>query len=226
MINGCCGNISPSNPLDRDHSKNDGGIAECLMQTTIDALKRMKLGARSTINFRSRTLTIDRPDLDQDELASARKVYEEHPEPKWANDEHTLLDVDWAFALMLLDLERKFRREPDYEYEVQTFRIGEVALVGLIGEPFVEGQLEIKLRSPAKRTLVAHMCNGYVGYIPPRECYERFNYNFYAPDGRPVRRGATRFMLVPDALERIVDTTVELLDGLFPGAVADLARRP
>jgi len=226
MINGCCGNISPSNPLDRDHSRDDENIAECLMQTTTGALKRMKLDASSTVDFRSRTLTIARPELDQDELTLARKVYEEHPEPKWANGEHTLLDVDWAFALVLLDLQRKFQHEPNYEYEVQAFRIGDVALVGLIGEPFVEGQLEIKLHSPAERTLVAHMCNGYVGYIPPRECYERFNYNFYAPDGRPVRRGATRFMLVPEALERIVDAAAKLLHELFPEAGSGLAPRP
>ena len=215
MINGCCGNISASNPLDRDHRSDDATIAEKLMQTSMSALERVRPDNSHTLACLGRILTIPRPPLDKAELRACQEVLDAHPEPKWRNEEHTELDVDWAFAAVLLDLDHKFRQEPDYAYEVQVFRIGRVALVGLIGEPFAEGQLQIKQRSPADRTLVAHMCNGYVGYIPPRECYERYNYNFYAPDGRPVRRGATRFMLVADALERIVDATDELLQELF-----------
>ena len=84
-----------------------------------------------------------------------------------------------------------------------------------MGEPFVEGQLAIKLFSPAARTLVAHQCNGYVGYVPTREAAERFNYNRYGADGLPVRRGATRWVLVPEAMDMILSSARGLLDNLW-----------
>jgi hypothetical protein len=84
-------------------------------------------------------------------------------------------------------------------------RIGDFAVVALPGEPFVEGQLEIKQRSPFSRTFVAHMSNRYVGYIPTPEAIERGGYEV-GP------WGASK--LAPEALQTIVDRSVAMLEGL------------
>ena len=98
------------------------------------------------------------------------------------------------------------QREKKLRYEIQAFRIGRAALVGLAGEPFVEGQLQIKMASPAYRTLVAHCCNMYSGYLPIPEAFPR--------GGHEVE---TRFWskLAPEALAMVVDKTAEVLQDLF-----------
>ncbi|MDP7130613.1 MAG: hypothetical protein QF437_09000, partial [Planctomycetota bacterium] len=88
-----------------------------------------------------------------------------------------------------------------FEYEVQAVRIGDVAILVLTGEPFVEGQLEIKRRSPAARTYVAHMSNGYSGYIPTPQAIEGGGYE------TDVCMGSK---LAPEALSMIVDESVKV----------------
>ncbi|MBP1988545.1 neutral/alkaline non-lysosomal ceramidase N-terminal domain-containing protein [Paenibacillus eucommiae] len=63
------------------------------------------------------------------------------------------------------------------EVELQVFRIGELAVVGLPCELFVEFGLEIKQKSPFKYTIINELCNGSAtGYISTREAYEQGGY--------------------------------------------------
>jgi neutral ceramidase len=98
---------------------------------------------------------------------------------------------------------------PNFEYEIQAFRVGDIALLALIGEPFVEGQLDIKLRSPVRHTYIAHMSNGYVGYIPNKHAFKGGGYETWT---------SAWSKLVPEALEMICDASVELLEDVFKGA--------
>ena len=85
-------------------------------------------------------------------------------------------------------------------------QIGEIALLALTGEPFVEGQLRIKLGSPAPYTFVAHMSNGYVGYIPTSEAIKRGGYETDTSHWSK---------LAPQALDMIVEESVAVLDELY-----------
>jgi hypothetical protein len=99
-------------------------------------------------------------------------------------------------------------KTPYYEYEVQAFRVGDdIALLALIGEPFVEAQLKIKLNSPARYTYIAHMSNGYVGYIPTPHALKAGGYETWAGAGSK---------LAPEALDMITDASIDLLRELFP----------
>jgi len=60
--------------------------------------------------------------------------------------------------------------------EVQVFRIGDIALVAVPGEMFVEIGLEIKAQSGLKNTFVIGYANGYVGYIPTLKAFEEGGY--------------------------------------------------
>lgn len=71
---------------------------------------------------------------------------------------------------------------------------------------FVEAQLRLKMESPAARTFVANMSNGYAGYVPTARALERGGYETWT---------SSNSKLVPEALDMIVDSSVELLDGLF-----------
>ena len=106
---------------------------------------------------------------------------------------------------MLMSVELERERSPELAYEIQVMRIGDIALVGLPGEPFVEGQLEIKVRSPFPYTFVAHNTTDFAGYIAPRHSYPR--------GGHEIRNKPAKWAKVePGCLEKIVEEAVRLLD--------------
>jgi len=70
--------------------------------------------------------------------------------------------------------------------EVQVMRIGDVALVALPGEPFVELGLEIKRRSPAAHTFVVGYANDWIGYLPTQVAWEQGGYEVSAGPWTPV----------------------------------------
>ncbi len=98
------------------------------------------------------------------------------------------------------------RKRGNFIYEIQVFRIGECAIVGLPGELFVEGHLEIKVHSPAKYTFFAHATNQYVGYIPTEKALKR--------GGHEAKFGYWS-KLAPEAFDTIVENTKYLLKELF-----------
>ncbi len=96
--------------------------------------------------------------------------------------------------------------QPTCPVEVQALRIGDLAVIGVPGEPFVEAQLEIKCNSPALRTFCVHMTNGAVGYIPTAEPLDRGGYE---------TRTARWSKLGAEALDTITCAATELLEELF-----------
>ena len=107
------------------------------------------------------------------------------------------------FALRWLDLEQQLEAQPDHAYEIQVFPIGDLAVVGWPGEPFVEAQLEVKRGSPAKYVVLGHLCNGEPGYLPTRRAFKAGGYE-------------TRWTSLPEgALETVTERTVEMVRKLF-----------
>lgn len=219
MLNGCCGNINVWNSVPFERMPEDETLAEWLMQTTGKILERMSFSTPTALKFKSISLDIPFSDMEKqlgrEEVERARCLLESHHQPRWRDDAKTNLDVEWLFAVVITDLLRRIGSHKSYAYEVQTFRIGNLGVVGLIGEPFVESQLEIKMESPAERTFVAHMCNGCILYVPTRQGYRAVNYNHLSPEGKPVRRGANLFLLQEDALDRITGAAIASLKDLF-----------
>ncbi|CAN5662021.1 neutral/alkaline non-lysosomal ceramidase N-terminal domain-containing protein [soil metagenome] len=86
--------------------------------------------------------------------------------------------------------------------EVQVVRIGDIALVALPGEPFVELGLEIKRRSKADHTFVIGYANDWLGYFATPQAWQQGGYEV-AP-GPWTRVGpAGGSLLVEKAIELI-----------------------
>lgn len=100
---------------------------------------------------------------------------------------------------------RRFEKEPPTARKtwVHAIRIGDLGLVGVPGEFFVELGLEIKRRSPFAQTMVIELANDGVGYIPTRRAFEE---GAYEPESSPYEPGFG---------EAIVETAVGLLEGLI-----------
>jgi len=94
------------------------------------------------------------------------------------------------------------RKGQPIEAEVQTFGLGDVGLVFLPGEIFVELGLEIKDRSPYKHTLILTLCNNSIGYIPNAEA---FDYGAYEVEVSQIEKGEG---------EKLVKSSVKLLENM------------
>jgi hypothetical protein len=54
--------------------------------------------------------------------------------------------------------------------------LGDIAIVGIPGEPFVEFGLALKGNRYPAHTLVAGYCNDLIGYLPTRDAYGEGGY--------------------------------------------------
>lgn len=214
VVNGCCGNICPYNHIDPHHATDHRKMARMLSETAIGVLERMETQDSATLAMERTVLSLPLRPLTDAEVDAARQFLDAHPEPKWMDEERTLVDQEWVYAVTILELKDTQARNPYCDYEIQVFRIGETALVALMGEPFVEAQLRIKLASPAAYTFVAHFCNGYAGYIPTPDALGRGGLECRTFECRTAL--GSKFQ--PDALDRIGDAALALLAKLFLNA--------
>ena len=207
VINGCCGNINHMNKIDPDHDFADyKGMGAGLAQSAVKALKRLTYMETPALKSTNYHLQIPMRQISDEELSRVRKIYKEHPMPKW-NGATNAVDWDWWIAVSALDTYNHWGPGSLFDYEIQALRIGDFGMIALGGEPFVEGQLDIKLRSPAAYTFVAHMCNYYVGYVPVKRAVEKpGSWDTYTSLGSKLDAGA---------LDMIADESVSLLNVLF-----------
>ncbi|MDA0990896.1 MAG: hypothetical protein O3A51_09110, partial [Verrucomicrobia bacterium] len=206
VINGCCGNIYPHDQLHHEGCRTDQEAADKLAQTSRRIADAFHSIADLPLRFASRHIELPFRELDPQMLAEAHALLNQHPTPKWKQDEPDAVDWEWLYAVGRLELERMAREKSSFSYEIQAFRIGEFALLALIGEPFVEGQLNIKLRSPSTTLMVAHMSNGYAGYIPTSHGLRGGGYESRTGMG-------SRY--AGEALSLIVEASVALLAEIF-----------
>ena len=206
VLNGCCGNIHHHNHLDRDHVDSYERMGRLLTETTEGILRHLEFQACDSIAWFTNAIALPWSRQDEEGLRQARDLLARHPEPMWLDEARSAVDWEWVYAVALLDLQITMNRDSAYSYEIQVFRIGDIAIVGLPGEPFVEGQLRIKLNSPTYPTYAVHMTNDCASYIATPEAIERGGY-----ETRPGH--ASKF--APGALDMIVDTATEILREAF-----------
>jgi neutral ceramidase len=130
----------------------------------------------------------------QAEVEEARKILATPPSP----------DVDFTLdrvkATRVAELQGKGWN--NIQAELQVLSIGQIAIVGIPGELFVELGLEIQKRSPFPYTYVVELANDGIDYIPTREAYEQGAYE------------DTSARIAAGSGEQIVDKAVEMLKRL------------
>lgn len=205
VLNGACGNINPWPPFEPDYADDHCLMGRGLAEVVDRVLGTLSFAAAPPLRAASRTLQLPFRELAEEELADAERVLAAAPIPPYTDEARTAVDPAWVAAASVYSVHLQARREGRLAYEVQAFRVGGAALVALPGEPFVEGQLEIKLASPVYPTYLAHCATQYVGYIPTARALQR--------GGHEVN---TRYWakLRPDALETIVEGAVAALRSL------------
>ena len=205
-INGCCGNLNPWSPFEAGIVPDHVGMGEQLAESAKAVVSQMQFANDGRLDWRVRHVELPLQTPNPERLKAAEELLAKHSTPIWPKETPGRPDPEWFRAASLMSVEYMRRRSPTFDYEIQVFRIGDAALVALPGEPFVEGQLAIKIGSPAYHTFVAHAANQYVGYIPTRDAYSRGGHevdcSYWAK-------------LAPGALETLVDQSITLVKEMF-----------
>jgi len=209
VLNGACGNINPWPPFDPDYTEDHRAMGRALAAATEKVVESLAFTDETRLAWTSRHIRIPLREVPADGLRWAEDILRAAPQPTWTDDTRTTVDPDWMAAASIYSVHLVRRRDSALDYEIQAFRVGDAAFVGLPGEPFVEGQLAIKLGSPAYPTYVAHCCTEYVGYIPTRDALQRGGHE-----------ANTRYWakLAPEALDMVVEGAVEAVRELFPSS--------
>jgi neutral ceramidase len=177
FLQGACGNINPI--------RNTTDFADVERYGLMLGAEIVKVAAQLTapgtsvvtgpITIRSHTLTLAARELPPratfqapydaatQKLAAATS---EEERGQWRRKQRMAEE-----ALVLFD-----RGSAPLSAEVQVIGIGEVALVALPGEPFVELGLDLKQRSPAPHTFVIGYANDWIGYLTPPQAWEQGGY--------------------------------------------------
>lgn len=206
VINGCCGNINPWHPFDPDCRPDHRRMGRELAKMSERIIYNMTFTSTATLDWKIEDIVLRYRDIPSERLKEVEEILKKDPQPP--REESGEVNPRWFRAASTRSVELCREREPEFLYEIQVLRVGNLAIVGLPGEPFVEGQLEIKTNSAAPYIFVAHLTTHYVGYLPTRDAYAR--------GGHEANEDVTYWAkLAPGSLETAVENAKALLKGIY-----------
>jgi hypothetical protein len=198
--NGCCGDINHIDFISGDDRFRHGVMAaersgSTLAGEAIRQLVSLWPVEEPVLAAGSQSLQAQLRVPDDEELAWAEMMVKNEMDGGF--DVHGL-DIVAAHRMLAI----KGLGLSEMTLEVSAITVGDVALVGLPGEIFVELGLAIKDGSPFPRTQVMELCNATPGYVPTEKAYGEGGYE------------ATNSRFQPGTGEALVEAAVELLNRL------------
>ena len=163
MSNGTSGDINNynfKNPRPRSAAfERIIAVASVIADRTFQAVKSLPHKSDVSLTMQERTMDLAIRKPDQKELVYAQKLLENAEDPD-------RLSTHEVYARETINIDQG----PDtVNIKLQTLRIGDLGIVAIPCEVFVEIGLEIKKRSPFKPTFTIGLANGYNGYLPTPE---------------------------------------------------------
>ena len=107
----------------------------------------------------------------QENIEELKKAIENLTTEDLARGHKTALSLFEYFRELFTRTKPRF-----YKVPLQVITMGEVVLVCIPGEPFVEIGLELKKRIRNRIVMPVALANGYFGYIPTMDCFSRGGY--------------------------------------------------
>jgi hypothetical protein len=151
-LNGCCGNINPWDPYDPEPISDCAEMSAALSDAVRRVIERnggeLKEGF---IDADVKTVELDFRKPEPEEIGQRLEYYKENPDVVW-KEPGEIAELQWVFAANNTGLLNYMERKKKFRYTLQLFRIGDCAIMGMPGEPFVEAQLKLKQVSPAAVT--------------------------------------------------------------------------
>ena len=190
---GTCGNINHFNVKSPETLKGFGRterIGYALAASVIHELPALDSVDVGALKVAHEELQLKIPSYTEQEVAEANVNAQ-----KESDHESSTPEIREAMKILRIDK----RNGQPLDAEVQAFGLGDVGIVALPGEIFVELGLAIKEQSPFKHTLILTLSNHSVGYVPNEAA---FPYGAYEVEVSQV---------APGEGERLVISAVKLL---------------
>ncbi len=167
---GTCGNINHINVKSPETLKGFGRterIGYALAASVIRELPALAGDDVRHLVSKSETLSLKIPEYTPEQVEQAKINAR-----KKSDNEASTPEIREAMKILRI----QERHGKPIEAEVQVFGLGDVGIVALPGEIFVELGLQIKERSPFKHTLILTLANNSIGYIPTAEAFKQGAY--------------------------------------------------
>lgn len=197
FANGPCGNINHINVFAK---KRQGGFDHCRVmgRTLAGEVMKVDYGAASItcepLWWRSESVPLKLRQFTQEEIAEFQRIVDD---PDLQAKQISSGNFERGRAERALAIVKAGITTSDAE--VQVIGLGEVSLVAIPGEYFVEFGLQIKAASEAPITLVVELANGSIGYIPTAEALAEGGYEGssakYTPDAGQMLADAALGMI-------------------------------
>jgi hypothetical protein len=168
-------------------------VAESVSQAVLPAYQKIEHRAGITLAMAEKEIELGVRKPTAEEVAKARDIV------KNAKDGllKSLPEIYARETILLADFPATVR------LKLQAIRIGELGIVAIPCETFVEIGLEIKKKSPLQPTCIIELANGYNGYLPTPEQHKLGGYETW--------RARSSYLEV-DASPKITATVLELLN--------------
>jgi len=146
----------------------------------LEGLKSSDASKTPAIGLASSSITLRQviPSLESAEKLHGEQLKALENAKKEGKDSETIRELEAAthYTGKNLKLVRTAKFGESEQVLLHAIRIGDVAFATMPGEPVVKLGLELKRRSPFNPTGLISYANGYSGYIPVKEDYERGGY--------------------------------------------------
>jgi neutral ceramidase len=146
------------------------------------------------------------------EMTDALRKAEEHLQSLNGNNEKTGAELEKFLraksSALYASIENYYAAETAkftdrvMEIELQGIRLGDAVFIAVPAEVFVEIGLQLKKSAPHK-TYIVGIANGYIGYLPTNESYEKGGYEVVSA------------RCAPEAHELLIDKVIELEKQMF-----------
>lgn len=207
---GCSGNI---NHFDQNSFRDQTSYSEACRigrgyaETVLKALERLERLEVSPLRVCRSILTVPRREISRDEIEKAKGIsqrYEFRDDGGDVTSEDLAVGAGSALKFFADGLLRVLENPAERSFELIACRVGELYIVSLPGEPFVQIGLELKNYLHNQKLMVVSLSNAYVPYIPTGESFEHGGYE-------------TQHCVSPNSVrtaELLVDEVKSLLDKL------------
>ena len=153
---------------------------------------------------------LPRTDVSLDARSMVLQLKVRKPSPTELEDAKKVVDAAGGVKAEMKTMPQIYARETvllaDYPdtvpVTIQALRVGELGIIAIPCEVFVEIGMEIKQKSPLQTTMLIELANGYNGYLPTRKHHELGGYETWRARSSYLEVGAA---------EAIVSASLELL---------------
>ncbi len=146
-------------------------IGEALAKAALLHIKEAKELKVDKVESIKEYIDIKRQEFSKEELEEAEYLIKTYPSANMGVDISKPDSIEFKRMNAEIIL-KKASMPPLIPVCIQTIRIGDAMIFGLLGEPYTEYGLMLKEKSPAKITMVATMANGGRNcYLPTKEAF-------------------------------------------------------